>query len=208
MTIKERMLLESKAWVAEKLSLDKDYFEHLKKMPTANILWIGSSDNLISIREVTNTEPGEIIVHRNIASQVKADDMSLMATLEHAVEVAKVRYIIVCGYSNCNGINEVVQGVEERTYMRKWLDELFDLYNSHADELDPLPQVEKEKRLCELSIKAQILKLSTLDIIQKAWENGSGPVLLGWYLDETSGIIKEIFSMTSEQELKQVARVI
>lgn len=202
------MLLESKAWVAEKLSLDKDYFEHLKRMPTPNILWIGSSDNLISIREVTNTEPGEIIVHRNIGSQVRADDMSLMATLEHAVEVSEVQYIIVCGYSNCNGIKEVVQGLEARTYMHKWLDQLFDLYDNHASELEPLSESEKEKRLCELSIKAQILKLSAIDVIQKAWEKGSSPVLLGWYLDETAGYIKEIFSMTPKQSLKQVARVV
>ena len=202
------MLLESKAWVAEKLSLDKDYFEHLKKMPTPNILWIGSSDNLISIREVTNTEPGEIIVHRNIGSQVRADDLSLMATLEHAIEVSEVQYIIVCGYSNCNGIKEVIQGIEARTYMHKWLDELFDLYDRHASELEKLSESEKEKRLCELSIKAQILKLSVIDIVQKAWEKGSSPVLLGWYLDETAGSIKEIFSMTPKQNLKQVASVV
>ena len=208
MTVKERMLLESKAWVAEKLSLDGHYFEHLKRMPTANILWIGSSDNLISIREVTNTEPGELIVHRNIGSQIRTDDMSLMATLEQAIEVLNVEYIIVCGYSNCNGIKDVVRGIEGRPYMRKWLDELFDLYDNYARELDPLPESEKEKRLSELSIRAQILKLSTIDIVQRAWENGSRPVLLGWYLDETSGLIQEIFSMTAKQSLKQVASVV
>jgi carbonic anhydrase len=208
MTIKERMLLESKAWVAEKLSLDKDYFEHLKRMPTPNILWIGSSDNLISIREVTNTEPGELIVHQNIASQVRGDDISLMATLEHAIEVSQVQYVIVCGHSNCNGIREVIQGKEERPYMRKWLDELFDLYDANAGELELLSEDEKEKRLCELSIKAQILKLSTLDIVQKAWEKGPSPALFGWYLDEASGTIKEIFSMSPNQNLKQVASVV
>ena len=208
MTVKERMLLESKAWVAEKLSLDKDYFEHLKKMPTPNILWIGSSDNLISIREVTNTEPGEIIVHRNIGAQVKTDDMSLMATIEHAIQVSKVQYIIVCGYSNCSGVKEVIQGAEERTYIHQWLDELFEIYDTHPGEFELLTDVEKEMRLCEMSIKAQILKLSTLDLVQKAWKRGSSPELLGWYLDETSGIIKEIFSMSAKQTLKQVGSVV
>jgi carbonic anhydrase len=207
MTLKERMLLESKAWVASKLSLDSNYFEHLKKMPTANILWIGSSDNLVSIREVTNTEPGEIMVHRNIASQVKADDMSLMATLEYALEVSEVQYIIVCGYSNCNGIRDVINGIEEGSYLRKWLSDLIDLYNDHSEELERLSQKEKEDRLCELSIKAQILKLSELDIVQRAWEKKSSPVLLGWYLDETSGTIKEIFSMTANKSIEQVASV-
>lgn len=202
------MMLESKAWVAEKLNLDKHYFENLRRMPKPNILWIGSSDNLISIREVTNTQPGEIVVHRNIGAQVRTDDISLMATLEYAVDGLEVQYIIVCGYSNCNGIKEVVQGLDEKTYMRKWLAELVEIFNENASELDSLPDVEKEKRLCELSIRAQILKLRELDIIQKAWEKKSSPVLLGWYLDETSGIIKEIFSMTANKTLEQVASVV
>lgn len=202
------MLLESKAWLAEKLSLDANYFEHLKRIPTANILWIGSSDNLISIREVTNTEPGELIVHRNIASQVRTDDISLMATLEQAIEVSQVQYIIVCGYSNCNGIRDVIKGVEDRPYMRRWLDGLFDLYNNHADELELLTDNEKERRLSELSIKAQIVTLSSIDIVQKAWEKGSSPLLLGWYLDEASGVITEVFSMTPKQSLEQVARLV
>lgn len=202
------MLLESKAWVAEKLSLDKSYFDRLKRMPSANILWIGSSDNLISIREVTNTEPGEIMVHRNIASQVRTDDMSLMATLEHAIRIANVQYIVVCGYSNCSGIREVVEGNYERPFLRKWLEELSDIYNEHESELEGLSKVQKEKRLCELSIKEQIIKLSTMSIIQEAWKETSSPELLGWYLDETSGIIKEIFSMTAKQSLTQVASVV
>jgi len=207
MTTKERILLESKAWLVEKLSQDNSYFARLRNAPKPNILWIGSSDNLISIREVTNTEPGELIVHRNIAAQIRTDDLNLMATLEDAID-AGIEYIIVCGSSNCKGIREVVQGLDEQIYMRKWLDDLLELYNEHAPELELLTQVEQEKRLCELSIKEQLLKLSDLDIVQQAWERRSSPVLLGWYFDLASGTIKELFSMTARENIRQVASVV
>lgn len=206
MKTKERILLETKAWLIEKLSMDNNYLSNLKRVAKPNILWIGSSDNLVSIREVTNTEPGEIIVHRNIAAQIKTDDINLMATLEDAID-AGVEYIIVCGSSNCKGIREVVQGLDEQVYMHKWLDELVELYHEHAIELETLPQVDQEKRLCELSIKEQLLKLSELDIIQQTWERRASPSLLGWYFDLTTGTIKELFSMTARENLKHVARV-
>jgi len=207
MTIKEKMLLESKAWVMEKLSLDQRYFDHLSKKPNPSILWIGSVDNLISIREVTNTEPGEIMVHRNIASQVRTEDLSLMATVEYAVETAAVEYIIVCGYSHCSGIREVAQGLDEKVHMKRWLEDVVQLYDNHREEFTPLNINEREKLLCELNIREQIIKLSNLDIIQNAWGKGNQLNLLGWYFDLHSGYIKEIFSMTQDKSLKQVARV-
>jgi carbonic anhydrase len=210
MTIKEKMLLENKAWVMEQLSLDHRYFDHLSKKPKPSILWIGSVDNLISIREVTNTEPGEILVHRNMASQVRADDISLMATVEYAVETAAVEYIIICGYSHCSGIREVVQGqgLDEKVHLNRWLEDLIQLYDNHTAEFNSLPINEKEKLLCELNIRAQILKLSKLDIIQNAWGRGNYPTLLGWYFDLNGGYIKEIFSMTQDKSLIQVARLV
>jgi carbonic anhydrase len=206
MKTKERILLESKAWLVEKLSRDHDYLRHLKNVPKPNILWIGSSDNLVSIREVTNTEPGELIVHRNIAAQIRSDDMNLMATIEDAIEMG-VEFIIVCGSSNCKGITEVIQGNDDSLYRRRWLDELYELYNEHAGELEVLSQAEREKRLCELSIKEQVLKLSELEVVQQAWKKRSSPLLLGWYFDLSSGKIREITSMTAEESVRQVTSV-
>ena len=206
MTIKERIVLESKAWLKEKLSLDSNYFTNLKETGKPKILWIGSSDNLVSIREVTNSEPGELIVHKNVGAQVREDDLNLMAILEDAID-AGVEYIIVCGASNCKGIKEVVQGLDEQVYMRKWLDDLLELYNENAMEMEPLTQEEREKRLCELSIKEQLLKLSEMDIIHQAWKRRSKPVLLGWYFDFPTGSFTELFSMTARESLKQVATV-
>ncbi len=205
MTIKEKMLLEGKAWVLEKLNLDESYFARLSEMPTPNILWIASSDSLVPVRELTNTEPGEILVYRNMASQVRPDDISLMATIQDAIEVCRIEYIIVCGYSHCGGVRDVLLGSADRPYVNNWLSGLIELYHNNIDELQQLDFEQKEKRLSELNIKAQILNLSKLEVVQKAWEKSNKPMLLGWYFDLADGSIQEIFSMESNHKLKQVA---
>jgi len=205
MTSKEKMFLESKAWALEKLNLDKGYFERLSGMHTPEILWIGSIDSLVPINELINTDPGEILVYRNIAGQVRQDDISFMATVQDAVEVSRVEYIIICGYSHCSGIYDVVLGSDDRPYVKKWLEDLRELYENSMDELRDLDFEQRTKRLCELNIKAQILKLSQLEVIQKSWEKSDRPILLGWYFDLNNGALTEIFSMEANHNLKQVA---
>jgi carbonic anhydrase len=205
MTTKEKMFLEAKAWAMEKISLDKTYFKRLSGTHTPDILWIGSIDSLVPARELINAEPGEMLVYRNIGGQVHHDDLSLMAILQDAVEVCKVEYIIVCGYSHCSGIEDVILGSDDRPYVKKWLEDLHELYENNKGEFEDMDFEQRSKRLCELNIHAQIMKLSQLDIIQKAWEKGNRPILLGWYFDLNNGGLKEIFSMEANLRIKQVA---
>lgn len=191
MTTRDKILLENKAWIQEKLALDKDYFGRLSAMHEPKILWIGSSDSLVPVREITNTEPGEILVYRNMGNLVKEKDLSFMALLEDAVEVAQVEYIIVCGYSHCSSLREVLTGTEH-PLTREWLLDLRALYALHQKELDQLPFDQKERRLAELNIEQQVKNLSRLDTIKRAWEKGDYPKLLGWYFDLNNGSFIEI----------------
>jgi len=191
MTVRERILLESKAWAQEKLLLDKKYFDRLSAMHNPNILWIGSSDSLVPVREVTNTEPGEILVYRNMGNLVKESDLSFMSVLEDALEVSDIKYIIVCGYSHCSSLREVIEGTE-KPITRKWLLDLRSTYELHHQELDPLPYNQKEQRLAELNIQQQIINLSRLAIIQKAWQKSIYPKLYGWFFDLNTGSFTEI----------------
>lgn len=207
MTSKEKLFLESKAWALEKLSLDKTYFERLAGMHTPEILWIGSIDSLVPVRQLINADPGEVLVYRNMGVQVREDDISLMATIQDAVEVSKVEYIIVCGYSHCSGIQDVILGSNDRPFVKRWLEELHDLYENRREEFEDMDFEQRTKRLCELNIQAQIIKLSQINAIEKAWERGNNPTLLGWYFDLTTGGLREIFSMEANYRLKQVASV-
>jgi len=202
MTTKEKILLESKVWVKEKLTLDKGYFKRLSALHTPNILWIGSSDSLVPVREITNTEPGEILEYRNYGNMVKEKDLSFMALLQHAIEVSNVQYIIVCGYSHCSSLLEVINGTK-KPIIREWLIELRALYELYHHEFDQLPYDQKERKLAELNIRQQIVNLSKLKIIQKSWETGVYPKLFGWYFDLNTGSLSEVFSM-EDQQLKQI----
>jgi carbonic anhydrase len=204
------MFLESKAWALEKLSLDKTYFERLAGMHTPKILWIGSIDSLVPFREVINANPGDVLVYRNMGVQVRIDDISisLMATVQHAVVVSKVENIVVCGYSHCSAIEHVVTGRDDDPpHVKMWLEELHELYENHLHEFQGLDAEQRAKRLSELNIRTQIIKLSQLEVIQKAWDSGGSPTLLGWYFDLKTGGLKEIFSMEAKHKLKQVASV-
>jgi carbonic anhydrase len=208
MTTKEKMFLESKAWALEKLSLDKNYFKRLSGLHTPDILWIGSIDSLVPIRELINAEPGDVLVYRNMGVQVRFDDLSLMATIQDAVEVSKVDFIVVCGYSHCSGIEDVILGSNDRPYVKRWLEELHALYESNIDEFQDMDFHQRTKLLCEMNIKEQIVNLSQLEVIQKSWERNDRPVLLGWYFDLDNGALKEIFSMEANYTLTQIASVI
>jgi carbonic anhydrase len=207
MTAKEKMFLESKAWALEKLNLDKGYFERLSGMHKPEILWLGSIDSIAPVRELINADPGEVLVYRNMGVQVREDDISLMATIQDAVEVAKVDYIVVCGYSHCSGIRDVVLGSNDRPFVKRWLNELEHLYKNRSAEFENMDFEQRSKRLCELNIRAQIVKLSQIESIRKSWERGNDPVLMGLYFDLNTGALQEIFSMEANYKLKQVASV-
>ena len=207
MTSKEKMFLESKAWALETQSLDKVYFERLSGMHTPEILWIGSIDSLVPVRQLINADPGEVLVYRNMGVQIRQDDISMMAIIQDAVEVSKVEYIVVCGYSHCSGTQDVVLGNNDRPLVKMWLKDMRDLYEKHQKEFEDLDFEQRTKRLCELNIQMQIINLSKVESIQKAWERGNNPVLLGLYFDLSTGGLKEIFSMEANYKLKQVASV-
>jgi carbonic anhydrase len=205
MTTKDRILLENKAWRAEKLSLDENYFVRLNGMHDPKILWISSTDSLASIREMTNTEPGDIIVYRNLGAQVRLDDLSLMSVLEDAVEVSKVSHIIVCGYSHCSGISSVLQGQHLKPAVAEWLKNLRSLYDANSAMLRKLPFDEQEKILSELNIRQQVINLSKATVIKKAWEKSDFPAIYGWYMDLASGTFQEVFSLEKNHRLKQIS---
>jgi carbonic anhydrase len=208
MTLRERLFLESKAWAAEIKSLDRDYFGNLDGLHTPKILWIGSSDSLVHVNEVINADPGEVLVYRNIGNQVHQDDISLMALLEDAVVASKIENIIICGYSHCTGIRDVLLGMDNRPLVSEWLKQLRALYEVNREKLDQLDFQQRERKLAELNIELQIKNLSLVPCIQRAWEKRDIPKLYGWYFDLDRGSLKEIFAMEENHKLKKVASLV
>lgn len=188
----ERLLLENKAWAEERQILDKDYFTRLASIQKPEFLWIGCSDSRVPANEITNTEPGEVFVHRNIANLVVANDLNLLSVLEFSVLVLKVKHIIVCGHYGCGGVRASLTS-QRLPSLDRWLDNLRDTYKLHNKELDALPSDEKKaERLTELSVEQQVLHLEQTSVIQQAWKDLKQPVLHGWVYRLTDGILHPV----------------
>lgn len=191
----EKLLLENKAWAAEKLTDDPDFFNRLAHLQTPDFLWIGCSDSRVPANEITGTQPGEIFVHRNVANMVVHTDLNLLTVLEYAVNYLKVKHVIVCGHYGCGG---VAASMTKNNFgiINKWLRNIKDVYRIHRSELDAIPEAEdRTNRLVELNVQEQVMNLAKTSIIQKAWANEQRPHLHGWVYGLKDGLIKPVFEM-------------
>jgi len=206
MELYKRLLLANKAWAAEKLDLDEDYFNNLAADQKPDFLWIGCSDSRVPANELTGTHPGEMFVHRNVANLVVHTDMNMLSVLQYAVEVLKVKHILVVGHYQCGGV-KASMGNKDLGLINKWLRNIKDVYDKHALELDAILDEKKRfNRLVELNVVEQVRNLSKTTIVQKAWHKGEQVHLHGWVFGLHDGIIKPIIEMPPGTEVEGVYR--
>ena len=197
----EKLLLENKAWAAEKLGDDPAYFDRLADIQTPDFLWIGCSDSRVPANEITGTQPGEIFVHRNVANMVVHTDLNLLTVLEYAVHHLKVKHVIVCGHYGCGGIKA---SMTQHNFgiINKWLRNIKDVYRIHRDEIDSIKEEEgRVNRMVELNVQEQVMNLAKTSIIQKAWKKTQYPHLHGWVYGLKDGLIKPIFEMPARTHI-------
>jgi|ERR1043165_3310305 carbonic anhydrase len=191
----EKLLEDNKKWAAKQVEADPDFFKRLENLQTPEFLWIGCSDSRVPANEITDTKPGEIFVHRNVANLVVNGDMNLLSVLHYSVEVLKVKHIIVCGHYGCGGVNAAMTG-KSYGVLNNWLRNIKDVYRLHQEEVDALPTVEeRNNRMAELNVQEQVLNLAKTGIIQNAWKRDQKPYLHGWVYSLKNGILKSILEM-------------
>ena len=202
----ERLLLENKAWAQEHLAQDPQFFQKLSGERTCEFFWIGCSDSRVHADEITNTEPGRIFVHRNIANLVINTDMTLLSALEYAVDHLQVTHIIVCGHYGCGGIGAAMRKANPTQFMlNKWLKHIKDVYRLHRNSLEMIsPYAERENRLVELNVIEQVHNLAQTSTVQRAWATRSGPELHGWVYGLHNGIIREIVQLDAGTPLDPI----
>ncbi len=192
----EKLLLENKAWAAEKKSEDPEYFERLSHLQAPEFLWIGCSDSRVPANEITGTQPGEIFVHRNVANLVVNTDVNLLAVLDFAVTHLKVKHVIVCGHYGCGGIKAAATKTDYRPVLNMWLRNIKDVMRHHRQELENINDEDSRlDRLVELNVQEQVNNLAKTTIIQRCWEKEKRPDLHGWVYGLKDGIIKPVFEM-------------
>ncbi|MCY7350422.1 MAG: carbonic anhydrase [Cytophagaceae bacterium] len=194
----QKILLQNKAWAQDTHEYDEEYFTRLAATQTPQLLWIGCSDSRVSTGRVTDTMPGEMFVHRNIANLVVEDDINVLSVVQYAVEVLKVRHIIVCGHYGCGGVKASMSDGKSGQ-IAQWLSNIEDVYERHRDELDALSEARRVNRLVELNTIVQVKKLAKLDIIRRAWAaDAHYPTLHGWIFDLGTGLLDEILYMAPD----------
>lgn len=195
MDVFEQLLANNKVWAANKVAADKDFFKRLQNQQSPKFLWIGCSDSRVPANEITNTEPGEIFVHRNVANMVVATDMNLLTVLEYAVKVLKVEHVLVVGHYGCGGVKAALTN-QNFGIINPWLKHIKDVYRFHRDEIDALAtEAERVDRLIELNVQEQVMNLAKTITIQEAWAKEQRPTLHGWVYGLKDGLINPLFDM-------------
>jgi carbonic anhydrase len=196
----ESLLEGNKQFIEDTLKLDPHYFEKLANGQKPPVLWIGCADSRVPANQITNTAPGEIFVHRNIANMVIHSDMNMLSVLDYAVNVLKVKHVIVTGHYGCGG---VIAAMSNQQYglIDNWLRHIKDVYRLHADELDAIEDAQKRTdRLVELNVVENVYNLCKTSIVQNAWANGQELGVHGWVYSLSTGIIGDMNVSTYNNE--------
>ncbi|TDH25176.1 carbonic anhydrase [Segetibacter sp. 3557_3] len=186
-----KLIEGNKLYAERKLSENPEYFNNLSKGQKPDYLWIGCSDSRVPANEITNTESGEIFVHRNIANMVVHTDTNLLSVLEYAVKYLKVKHIMVVGHYGCGGVITSMTNTYHG-YVDNWLRNIKDVYHQNSAELDAIADhTERANRLTELNVIEQVRNLAKTTIVQRAWAERELH-LHGWVYGMNSGIIKDL----------------
>ena len=201
----ERLLLENKAWAAEMLADNPDFFDRLSNLQQPEFLWIGCSDSRVPANQITGTQPGEIFVHRNVANLVVNTDVNLLAVVDYAVNHLKVKHIIVCGHYGCGGVQAAMTRKDYKPVLNMWLRNIKDVIRIHQAELDAIQDPEaKSDRLVDLNVIEQVKNLARKSSIQRAWKNTGYPHLHGWVYGLKDGLIKPVFEMEAGSSVDSI----
>ncbi len=188
----EALLKNNRSWVAQKLAFKPEYFNELDTEAKPSYLYIGCSDNCMSLTRLTQTKPGEIFVHRNIANQVSLTDFNFLSVLDYAVDHLKVQHIIVCGHYGCRGIKAALEG-HTSGLVDNWVNPIRELYWQKKDEIDCLStKAARINRLAELNVMVQIKNLYQTSIIRKCLQKNNAPQIHGWMINPKTGLIEDI----------------
>ena len=194
------------AWANKVKAYNPEFFSQLSKQQTPEYLWIGCSDSRVSANQIVDLPPGEVFVHRNIANVVVHSDLNCLSVMQFAVEVLKVKHIIVCGHYGCGGIAAAMENVEHGL-IDNWLRHIKDVSRFNAGKLNGLKHDEKLDLLSELNVIEQVTNVCNTTIVQSAWKNGTELSIHGWVYSIENGILKNIDTcITSQEQLIKESR--
>lgn len=188
----QHLLDNNRRWSDDIKKKHPGFFETLSKQQSPEYLWIGCSDSRVPANEIVNLMPGELFVHRNVANVVVHTDLNCLSVVQFAVEVLKVKHIIVCGHYGCGGVRAAL--LKSRFgLIDNWLQNIQEVHQKHFALVDSAGDVDKQAdRLCELNVIEQVLNVCETTVIQDAWSRGSSLNVHGWIYGLKDGLIRDL----------------
>jgi carbonic anhydrase len=194
-------LIESnRAWAEKIKAQEPDFFIKLSEQQTPEYLWIGCSDSRVPANQIVGLTPGELFVHRNVANVVVHTDLNCLSVMQYAVEVLKVKHIIVCGHYGCGGVRAALLN-SRLGLIDNWLRHIQDVGQKHAGLLAEIEEEsERVDKLCELNIIEQVINVCQTTIVQNAWESGQDLIVHGWVYGLGDGLVRDLNMHIAAQE--------
>ncbi|MFT2097658.1 carbonate dehydratase [Marinomonas sp. 2405UD66-6] len=191
---------KNREWAAKVTEEDPEFFETLSKQQMPEYLWIGCADSRVPANQIVDLLPGEVFVHRNIANVVVHTDLNCLSVIQFAVDVLKVKHIMVVGHYGCGGI-KAAMGTEEHGMIDNWLRHIKDVYRLHKQEIDSIEDEHTRfDRMCELNVVEQVANVCQSSIVQNAWRIGQELHVHGWCYSLGNGHIKDLEVTVSNAE--------
>lgn len=181
----------NREWAARIKAEDPHFFEDLARQQSPQYLWIGCSDSRVPANEIVGLLPGELFVHRNVANLVIQTDLNCLSVIQYAVEVLKVRHIIVCGHYGCGGVRAAYEN-PRLGLIDNWLRIIRRLYLMNAEEIDALGDEERIDRLCEINVLQQVANVCVTTVVQDAWERGQALAVHGVIYSIADGVLRDL----------------
>jgi len=196
------LLKNNREWSEAIRKRDPEFFSTLSRQQAPAYLWIGCSDSRVPANEICGLLPGEIFVHRNVANIVVHSDLNCLSVMQYAVDVLRVRHIIVCGHYGCGGVRAAM-GTQKLGLIDNWLRHVQDVAFKYTDHLACYPDQEsREDRMCELNVIDQVINAAETTIVQAAWERGQSLAIHGWVYGLQDGLVRHLgISLSSADEL-------
>ncbi|WP_106478196.1 carbonate dehydratase [Phytohalomonas tamaricis] len=202
-----KLLEQNQSWSEGVQARDPDFFARLSNQQNPDYLWIGCSDSRVPANQIIDLPPGEVFVHRNVANIVQHNDMNALSVIQYAVDVLKVKHIMIVGHYGCGGIRAALSGGDSGI-VDYWLHSVRDLYNRHRHWLQELPLDEQVDRMCELNVRAQLANLCRTKIVQRAWLRGQQLSVHGWCYSLSNGLITDLeCTTTGLDQVPQLYRI-
>ncbi len=196
------LFANNRAWAAGMTRQDPGFFQRLSRQQAPDYLWIGCSDSRVPANQIVDLPPGELFVQRNVSNVVVHTDLNCLSTLQYAVEVLRVRHVIVCGHYGCGGVLAALRD-ERLGLIDNWLRHVQDVARRHRSQLDALEtEAARHDRLCELNVVEQVVHVAETTIVRDAWARGQELTIHGWIYGVGDGLLRDLgICITAEADV-------